>query len=175
MVHLEEVAVVDIFLLGVHRNQECLVVQEVVVHHLQGWEAYHVVVAEEVEAVVSEAEEEVILAGVTILEVVAVFVDEEWIEAAEEDLEVALVEVAQVVEALAIVEIEEVVDAVAVVRRKGEVGHQARADLQKDQDLINHLRNPRMVMPLNHQVKDMEVVLAMPMVEDSNNRSSSSQ
>ena len=70
----------------VHRNQECPVVQEVVDRHHQEWEACHVVVAEEVEAVVSEAEEEVILVGVTILEVVAVSVDEEWIEAAEEDL-----------------------------------------------------------------------------------------
>ena len=55
------------------------------------------------------------------------------------------------VEASAIVEVEEVVDAVAVVRRKGEVVRQARADLQKGRDLINHLRNRRMVMPLNHQ------------------------
>lgn len=71
---------------GVHQNQECPVVQEVVDHHHQEWEVYRVAVAEEVEAVVSEVEEEVILVGVTILEVVAVSVDEEWIEAAEEDL-----------------------------------------------------------------------------------------
>lgn len=61
-------------------------VQEVADHHHQEWEVYRVVVAEGVEAVVSEAEEEVILVEVIILEVVAVSVDEEWIEAAEEDL-----------------------------------------------------------------------------------------
>ena len=173
MVLLEEVVVVDIFLLEVHQNQECLVVQEVVDHHHQEWEAHHVVAVGEVEAVVSEVEEEVILVEVTIVVVVVISVDGEWIEAAEEDLGEDLVEVVQVVEVLEIVGVEEVVGAVAVAHRKEEVDHQARADLQKGQDLISHLHNLRMVMQLNRRVKvDMEEVPVMLMVEDNSNHNS---
>lgn len=155
-----------------HQIQECLVVQEVVDHHCQEWEVHHVVAVEEVEAVVFEVEEEVILVEETIVEVIVIFeVEEEWIEAAEEDLgkiynlfllnlklykeksyiisEEDLGEVVQEAEVLEIVEAE-VVDAV-VVHQKEVVDLQVQVDLQKDQDLISHLLNLQMVMRHNHQ------------------------
>lgn len=170
----------DISLLEVLQNRVCPVDLEATDPLVrQEWEVLHGVVAEAEEAPASVVGEGVTSREVIIVEVVAIsVVEEEWIEAVEEDpgtTWVARAEVVQEVEEVSeIVEAEEAV-VVAVHRNAVEV-LQVPVDHPRDRGSINRLLNLRTAMRLNHPVKvHTEEALAMHMVAVSNSRNSNKQ